>query len=190
MKAALLAGALLAAMFATGCQSRAWLTQAGRELRGGPAQTSPAAWFDIDDNGRQTIVLAFEPTGSTVDPAGPPTPEGLRRKPVALPMQYRRYVVLMVQRGGGRFRVGQRILGGQVRAIYYTYNDRNEPMIVPDREGRIDVMTWPLTARSSDDWWLTGTYNVEMSNDLRLRGRFVAKRAQMLVQQFLKDRQI
>ena len=180
-----------------GCQSRATLTQAPEFGGATQAQkfSSNMAVFAVDGNNRRTIVLALQGTG--LQPAAPaaPLPEGVTLGPQQDPLPYRLYLLLIVQ-GGGKgepesFQVGQRLPGGPVCATYYVYDETGQANIVPDSRGKIELKAWPLIGGlDRSDWWVSGTFDLVMSNQVALSGSFVARPSPVLVERFLRNRRL
>ncbi len=182
-----------------GCATDASLSETRGLTRDAPGRSfsGGAAVFDVDRDGRQVILLALDrlpadpderPT--TAPPAGVSIPRSER---LGRPTHFRAYLQLVVQHGGGRFTVGQRALGGQVYAHYYVYESLTGPPMIYTAQpgGHIETRAWMwLGGLDADDWTTTGTYDLLMSNELRVTGSFRARRDAKAVADFLEDKRL
>jgi hypothetical protein len=189
--AALAALAVLAA--GTGCQTRATLVESAPP-GANPVHlkfTSDMAVFNVDANGRQTIVLALQPSGQQRLATAPPPPAGMAAPAQLAPLRYRIYLELKLQGGGGDFQIGQRLPCGPVCATYFVYNEYGQANVVPDARGTVQTKTWPLMGGiDPNDWLVSGTFDLVMSTQISLSGSFVARSAPVLVGQFMRDRKL
>ncbi len=183
--------AVLGLAWLAGCQGRASLQEVRGTLQPDDqrGRSTRASWYHNGADGRQSIVLAFEPTNAESGTSAVRATGGAADRE---PIRYRVYLLLEVQEGGGKFKIGQRIGGGQVRAFYWVYNEREEMVqAIPDRYGTIETRAWPfIGGLSADDWLLTGTFDLLMANDLKLTGTFTAPSGQFVVEKFLKEKRL
>jgi hypothetical protein len=184
--------ALLAMPVLGGCQTHAVIDDSGAGLSSsspGRLLKSDVALFRNEEHGKQTILLAAMPTGAKPPEPPPPMP-GMSAKPPPAPMQYRAYLLLTVESGGGTWRVGQPSGAVDVRAIYYFYDETGRPTMLNDRDGTITTSVWPVGSIDPQEWWINGSFDLIMQGNRKLTGKFTARCAPLLVERFLRDRKL
>ena len=184
--------AVAAALALAGCQTRASLTESAPGSKSEVRQRykSDMAIFSVSPKGRQTIVLALAPTGARPAASPPPGPD-VPVAPPPPPLQYRVYLLLIVNSGGGQFTSGQRFADGEVRATYYVYDDKGQMAIQPDAGGTITTHAWPLLGGfEPNEWWVSGKFELVLANKATITGEFFARPAPVLVERFMRERKL
>jgi hypothetical protein len=169
---------LLTAAALGGCSSNAEMTVGRGMLVEGQSVTGrysgPDAWFMVDENGRQIILLAFEPTPGGDGPS------------------HRRYLQIVVGKGGGQFIGHDATMAGPVFDKSYTWEAGNsKPQVDFALLGsRIVTDTVPVSAMKVDHWWTTGHFDLRMSGETRIKGKFSAGPDADRVRRFLQQQKL